>query len=232
MAYIDQGGGIEIRDITGNLILMDPGGTPTNVELTEEVLAKWMPVIRVKQLRLLPVDPQSLVPLVLDSPAAATGITWPIVRKAGQFLLYAREGEAVSFTVNHMQLASIAASEGPVKVTAPSGDVVAELNAEFQQQTPVSFVAPETGAYRISVSVGSNLVRLLDPSHPLVLDGSAGAINFVGQEKDLSLHVPEGTREFGVRLFGQGSWEDYYVDLRNIPPLLAPAGATLLVPAQ
>ena len=222
MAYIDQGGGIEIRDITGNLILMDPGGTPTNVELTEEVLAKWMPVIRVKQLRLLPVDPQSLVPLVLDSPAAATGITWPIVRKAGQFLLYAREGEAVSFTVNHMQLASIAASEGPV-----------------------SFVAPETGAYRISVSVGSNLVRLLDPSHPLVLDGSAGAINFVGQEKDLSLHVPEGTREFGVRIVGQGEiwtlqirqpsairWEDYYVDLRNIPPLLAPAGATLLVPAQ
>ncbi|HCA48030.1 MAG TPA: hypothetical protein DEP45_11980 [Armatimonadetes bacterium] len=109
----------------------------------------------------------------------------------------------------------------------------------------MSFVAPETGAYRISVSVGSNLVRLLDPSHPLVLDGSAGAINFVGQEKDLSLHVPEGTREFGVRIVGQGEiwtlqirqpsairWEDYYVDLRNIPPLLAPAGATLLVPAQ
>ncbi len=284
MAYIDQGVGIEIRDITGNLILMDPGGTPANVELTEEVLAEWMPVVTVKQLPLLPVDPQSLVPLVLDSPAAATDITWPIVRRAGQFLLYAREGEEVSFTVNHMQLATLAGSDGPVRVTAPSGEVVAELNAEFQQQTPVSFVAPETGVYRISVSVGANRVQLLDPSHPLVLDGSVGAINFVQQEKDLSFYVPEGTREFGVRLFGQGTgeaiaarlltptgevfgevdnqfqlyqfdveldrpsegeiwtlqlrqpsairWEDHFVDLRNIPPLLAPAGATLLVPAQ
>ena len=30
---------------------------------------------------------------------------------------------------------------------------------------------------------------------------------------------------------GHTTWEDFYVDLRGIPPLLTPAGAPLLVPA-
>jgi hypothetical protein len=34
-----------------------------------------------------------------------------------------------------------------------------------------------------------------------------------------------------IRKPSDATWEDHFVDLRGVPPLLAPAGAPLLVPA-
>ncbi len=284
MAYTDMAGGIELAGITGNLLLEDAEGDRTRVDLTPEVLAEWMPVVSVKKIPLLPLDTAQLVPLVLDSPAAAVDVRWPIIRKAGTYLLYANEGDDVSFTVNHMQVGNYAGKDMPIKIIAPSGEVAHETAAPYQAETLVSFAAPETGVYTMSLNAGGNRFQLKDPSNPLNVSAADGAINFIGQEKDLIFYVPEGTREFGVRVIGQGTgeavkaalltptgevfdevdnqfqlhqfhveldepsqgevwtlqirkpsamtWEDYFVDLRGIPAVLAPAGATLLVPTQ
>ena len=283
MAYIDQSGGIPLGEITGNLILVGADGERENVQLTDEVLGEWMPVVSIAQVPSLDIDKSTLVPLVLDSPAAVTETRWPIIRKAGDLLLYAHEGDEVSFVVNHMQLASIAGTEMPVKVIAPSGEVACETVAPFKEETTLNFVAPETGVYSMSLAAGGNRFQVRAITNPIVIDASGGPVNFVGQEKDLIFYVPEGTEEFGVRVWGQGTgeavaarlltptgdvfdevdnqfqlhqfhvqldepsqgeiwtlqirkpsaiaWEDHFVDLRGVPPILAPAGATLLVPA-
>ncbi|MGI5820013.1 MAG: right-handed parallel beta-helix repeat-containing protein [Armatimonadota bacterium] len=280
MAYTDQGGGIPLEGITGNLILVDEAGNRTDVQLTGEVLAEWMPVIEIRQIALQELEIEQLVPLHAD----ATPTGWPIIRKSANYLLHAEQGDEVSFVFNHMQVASIGGSEVPVRILAPSGEVAHETVAPFQEQTPVSFVAPETGVYTMSLSVGSNRFQLRDASHPLVIDASGGPINFIHQEKDLSFYVPEGTEEFAVHVIGQGvgeavaarlltpdgevfgevdnqfqlhqfyveldepsrgevwtlqirrpsamTWEDHFVELRGIPPLLAPGGGPLLVPAR
>ena len=284
MAYTDMAGGIALADITGNLFLEDAEGERTRVDLTPEVLAEWMPVVSVKDIPRLPLDKAQLVPLVLDSPAVAVGVRWPIIRKVGTYLLYANEGDDVSFTVNHMQVGNYSGEDMPIEIVAPSGEVAHEAAAPFQQETVVSFAAPETGVYTIALKAGGNRFQLKDPSHPLNVSAADSSINFIGQEKDLSFYVPEGTTEFGVRVIGQGTgeavkatlltptgevfeevdnqfqlhqfeveldepgqgeiwtlqirkpsamtWEDYFVELRGIPAVLAPAGATLLVPAK
>ncbi|MFW6438176.1 MAG: hypothetical protein ACOCZ7_04095, partial [Armatimonadota bacterium] len=111
MAYIDQAGGVPLENITGNLILVSPDDERENVQLSDEILAEWMPVVRIADVPALDLDTDSLVPLVLDSPAAAGDVTWPVIRKEGTLLLYADEGDEVRFVVNHMQLASIAGTE-------------------------------------------------------------------------------------------------------------------------
>ncbi|MFW5866657.1 MAG: right-handed parallel beta-helix repeat-containing protein [Armatimonadota bacterium] len=283
MSYVDQSGGIPLENITGNLILVGPDGERDDLQLTEEVLAGWMPVVKIAQVPSLDLDTDNLVPLVLDSPAASTDVRWPIIRKAGDLLLYAHEGDEVRFVVNHMQLAKIAGKEMPVKVIAPSGEVAHETIAPFKEETEVGFVAPETGVYSMSLAAGANRFQVRGITNPVVVDASAGPVNFVGQEKDLTFYVPEGTEEFAVHLRGEGTgeavkatlltptgevfgevdnqfqlhqfhveleqpgqggiwtlqirkpsditWEDHFVELRGVPPVLAPAGATLLVPA-
>ncbi len=283
MSYIDQSGGIPLDEISGNLILVSDGER-SNVELTDELLAEWMPVVDIARIPSMDLDTQNLVPLVLDSAPVPMDVRWPIIRKAGDLLLYAYEGDEVRFVINHMQLATIAGKEMPVKVIAPSGEVVHETIAPFKEETTVSFVAPETGVYSMSLAAGSNRFQVRAITNPVVIDASEGSVNFVGQEKDLIFYVPEGTEEFAVHVWGQGTgeavkatlltptgevfgevdnqfqlhqfhveleqpsqgevwtlqirkpsditWEDHYVDLRGVPPVLAPAGATLLVPAQ
>ena len=49
MAYLDYGG-VAISKVTGNLILIDAQGNETNVELTPEVLAQWMPQITLRDI--------------------------------------------------------------------------------------------------------------------------------------------------------------------------------------
>jgi hypothetical protein len=283
MGYHDQGGGIPLRDITGNLILVDDEGNRTEVRLTPEVLAEWMPVTAIRDIPRLDLDVASLVPLAPDSPAAATGVRWPVIRKSGEYLLYATEGDEVRFTVSHTQVGRSAGKDMAVRIIAPSGEVAHEATAPFEEQTAIGFTAPETGVYTIALDAGNNRFWLGDSSHALNISGRGGPVSFIHQEKDLIFYVPPGTTEFGVRVFGQGAgealaaalvnpmgevveevdnqfelhqflveldepsrgevwtlqirkpsaitWEDHFVDLRGVPPVLAPAGTTLLAPA-
>ncbi|MFO8082416.1 MAG: right-handed parallel beta-helix repeat-containing protein [Armatimonadota bacterium] len=284
MRYVDQAGGTALEDISGNLILVGEDGSRTNVELTEDVLAEWMPVTQIQDIPRLDLDTGELVPLVSDSPEAATDARWPVIRRHGDFLLYANEGDEVSFTVSYTQVGKSSGTEMPIEIVAPSGEVAHEAGAAFQEQTEVTFTAPETGVYTMSLDPGSNRFQFSDSSHPLNISGAEGPVRFIGMNKDLIFYVPEGTEEFGVRVFGDNAgealaatllnpmgevvgevdnqfelhqfhveldepsdgevwtlqirkpsditWEDHYVDLRGILPVLAPAGTTLLVPAE
>ncbi len=282
MGYNDQGGGIALADITGTLII-DRDEEPRTIELTEELLAQWMPVIALKDIPRLSLEGMELVPLALDSPAAeGAEPNWPRIRKKGEYVLYAQEGDDVSFTVSHQQVGRYAGKDMPVPIGGPSGETVHEAVAPFQEETVVSFTAPETGVYRIALHAGANRFQLLDPSHPLNVSGENGPIYLIQSAGDLIFYVPAGTTEFGVRVSGEGpgeaikaalldpagevveevdnqfqthqfeveldqpsegevwtlrlsspsgmTWEDHFVDLRGVPPLLAPAGTALIVP--
>ncbi|MFW6155804.1 MAG: right-handed parallel beta-helix repeat-containing protein [Armatimonadota bacterium] len=283
MRYGDQAGGIPVEDITGNIILLDEAGERTDLQLTDQRLAEWMPETAVVEIPRHSLEGVELMPLEVEPPVEVSEVRWPIIRKTGEHLLHAEAGDEVSFTVSHLQVGSYGGGNMPVTVTAPSGEVVIEARAAFKQETPVSFVAPATGVYTIAGSAGGNRYQLKEPSHALVVNAESDPVSFIGQEKDLVFYVPEGTEEFGVRVYGQGAgealaatlidpagevfdqvdnqfglhqfhvqkdepsrgeiwmlqirqpsestWEDHFVDLRGIPPLLAPAAAPLLIPA-
>ncbi len=283
MGYNDQAGGTPLRDITGTLIV-EEDGEQTTVEITDELLAEWMPVIALKDIPRVEIDEQALVPLPPETPIAPDQARWPVVRRAGIYLLYANAGDEVRFTVSHQQVGRYAGADRPVIVTAPSGAEALHTTVPFKAETEVGFIAPETGVYRVSFDPGANRFQIANASNPMALLLEEGAVNLIHSPGSFSFYVPPGTTEFGVRVAGQGpgeaikaalidpqgevfgevdnqfqthqfeveldrpsegevwtlrldrpsgsTWEDHYVDLRGVPPLLAPAGTTLLVPAQ
>jgi hypothetical protein len=285
MGYVDQGGGIPLKDITGTLVLVGADGQRTEVELTEEALAEWMPVVALKDIPRLSLEGMAFEPLVMDSAAAvAEPVAWPWLHRQGHFALYAQEGEEVSFLAKFSQVGNYAGDEMPVTVTGPSGAEVHRAAAPFQSEATVSFTAPETGLYRIDADAGQNRVQLSDASHPMTIVGEEGPIRLIYSAGDFRFYVPPGVTEFGVRISGEGAgeaigaalinplgetmeevdnqfqthqfevelpdpsegqvwalqlrkptattWEDHYVDLRGVPPLLTPAGIALIVPTQ
>ena len=66
MAYIDRGGGIPLKGISGTLIL-EKNGQRTEVPLTEELLAEWMPVTAMKAIPRLSLEGLTLKRLVADA---------------------------------------------------------------------------------------------------------------------------------------------------------------------
>ncbi len=281
MAYVDRGAGIPLQDITGTLIL-EKNGERTEVTLTEELLAEWLPVTAVKFIPRLSLEGVALKPLVADAPAEKYAFGFAMVRRTGRFLLYAAEGEEVTFTVDHVQVGRYAGKPVNVVITAPSGEEAHRASAPFKEQTEVSFTAPETGVYRITADPAQNRLRVTTSSHPINLTVEGGVMRLIGAGGDYSFWVPAGTTEFGVRVGGEGtgeairamlinpagevvdevdnniqtrqfevtldkpsegevwtlrlakptemSWEDHYVDLRGVPPILAPSREALLVP--
>ncbi|MEA3402508.1 MAG: right-handed parallel beta-helix repeat-containing protein [Armatimonadota bacterium] len=285
MGYVDQGGGIPLKMVTGTLVLVDEEGQRTEVELTEELLAEWMPVAALKDIPRLSLEGMSFEPLVPDSAAAvAEPVRWPWLRRQGHFALYAQEGEEVSFLAKFAQVGNYAGDEMPVTVTGPSGAEVHSAAVPFQSEATVRFTAPQTGLYRIDADAGQNRLQLSGASHPMAIVGEEAPIRLIHSAGDFRFYVPPGVTEFGVRISGEGTgeairaalinplgetveevdnqfqthqfevelpdpsegqvwtlrlakpsamtWEDHYVDLRGVPPLLTPAGTALIVPAQ
>jgi len=281
MAYIDYGG-VAISDVTGNLILIDEQGTETEVELTPEVLAEWMPQIVLRDIPRLSLEGVTLEPMEAPVPADATP-SWPWQRRVGNYVVYADAGDEVSFHAEFAQVGNYAGDQMPITVTAPSGEVVHEATVPFQDEATISFTAPEAGAYTVVADGGGNRMRLSEWSHPMALTGGGDAVRFMQYGGELQFYVPEGVTLFGVRIWGEGvgegvqatlirpdgrvfgtvddqvqtyqfeveldqpspghvwtlrtappsntTWEDFYVDVRGIPPLLTPAGAAMVVAA-
>ncbi len=281
MAYLDYGG-VAIADVTGNLILIDAEGNETQVQLTPEILAEWMPQIQLRAIERLSLEGATFVPL--EAEPVAQEPVWPWQRRVGSFVVYAEAGDEVSFVAETQQVGNYAAAVMPVTVTAPSGEGVLEETVPFEEPTEISFTAPKSGAYSVTADGGGNKMRLSDWSHPMALTGAGNEVRFMQYAGELSFYVPEGVTFFGVRMWGEGvgegvqatlirpdgevfattdnlvqtyqfevelaepsngevwtlrterpgntAWEDFYVDLRGIPPLLTPTGARLLVAAE
>ncbi len=283
MAYIDRGGGVPLKGISGTLIV-EKNGQRTEVPLTEELLAEWMPVTAMKLIPRVSLEGLTLKPLVAEAPAEKYAFGFAKVRRTGRFLLYAKEGDEVTFTVDYMQVGKYAGKPINVVITAPSGEELDRVSAAFMEQTDVTFTASETGVYRITADPGGNQLRITTSSHPLDLTSDDGPIRLIHGGGDYYFWVPAGVTEFAVRVGGEGTgeairamlinpagdvvdevdnniqthqfevaldqpskgeawtlrlgkptqiaWEDHYVDLRGVPPVVAPSPEALLVPVQ
>jgi len=282
MAYCDGGGGVPWEHIIGTFII-EKAGERTLLPLTDELLLGWMPVSPMKLIPRLPLDWATLRPLVEDALPEAFGFGFASLRGMGRFLLWARQGDEVSFTVDYRQVGKYGGQPLEIIITSPAGEEAYRAEAAFKEKTEVRFTAPETGAYRIHADPGVNWMRIFATSHRINLDGGEG-FHFICAAGDYVFYVPPGTREFGVRVVGQGTgeaiaaallnpageivrerdntaemrqfeveleapspgevwtirlakpsqaaWEDFHVDLRGIPPVLAPSAEALLVPGE
>jgi hypothetical protein len=157
---------------------------------------------------------RSLVPVSPNAPAACN---LSAIRNRGTatYIVYAEEGDAVSFAVTHGQVGKYSGSTMPVTVTSPSGAIVADVRIPFQGDGKVEFAAPETGAYTVKLNAGANYVRMGESTHRMCITGAGSPIRFLSTVAKLYFYVPAGLREFGVKLFGEGSGEGVKATLYN-----------------
>ena len=282
MAFVD-GGGVGLAGVGGTLI-NDKGGQRETIILTDKVMAEWMPVLSWKIVPHMSLEELTLKPLVKQADAEKYAFGFGNVRSQGRFLLHANKGDQVAFTVDFFQVGSYGGNPIPVIVSAPSGKEAHRVKIPYQEQTAVTFTAPETGIYRIVANPGANRLRITDCTNPLNLNGEGGAIRLISAPGDYYFWVPAGTAEFAVRVAGEGTgehiramlinpegkivdevdntaatyqfeieqpadtpgkvwiirlarptasaWEDHYLDLRGVPPIVAPSREALLVPVK
>ena len=285
LAYLDRGGGVPIRDIGGALIL-ECGGQRSDVALTAELLAKWLPVTAMKVYPRVSLEGLRLQPAATAAkvPTEKYAFGFAQVRTTGFFALYAKAGEEVRLEVRFDQVGRYAATTAPITVTGPAGESVAKAAVPFQQQSTVSFKAPLTGVYRITAEPRQNRLSFTGSTHPLALLEDRAPIRLIQSAGEYFFWVPKGATAFALRVAGEGvgeairaqlvdptgkvvqeidnavqthqfeavlpapsageiwslrlakpsatTWEDHYVTLRGVLPLLAPSREAVLIPAE
>lgn len=214
MVFSDMTGGLQVSDISGSLILQKDGERQ-KVELTKEVLAQWMPVIAIKKIPRVKLEGMTFEPMTPAAVGKATELPLWRLRKEGYAAVWAKQGDQVTVTINSGQIGRSAMGPVAVTVTSPSGAKVHEGQVPFGEPTAVSFTAPETGLHRISTNAGGNQANFTASTHPLNIVAPGEAAHFISSTGTLYFYVPQGTREFGIRLFGEGIGEAVKATLLN-----------------
>ncbi len=205
ISYVNAGG-VGLEDITGVLII-GRGGRRETAPLTPEILAEWMPVSAWRDIPRMTLDGLNLRPLAPDAPARSCGFAHGRARYTGHWILHAEEGDEVSLTAHFGQVGNYRAVDLPITVAGPSGQQVCVVRAPFMEDAEVAFTAPAAGLYRINAAPGANLLCIVESSHPLNLNGESGPIRLTTSPGDFYFWVPAGTREFAVRVSGEGDGE-------------------------
>jgi Right handed beta helix region len=282
MMLIDNAG-VGLKAVAGAL-LIEKGGEKQRVELTDKVLADWMPAAALKPVPRFRMAGVRLEPVSPGATVAPDALAFVRQRQAVRLLTHVNQGQEVRLRIRYGQVGKYAGQAVSVVVTSPSGKEVVRTPIEFLAETDVAFTAPETGVYVIAVSPGSNFVQVVSSTHPLIVGGEDAPIRLYSTTGEVFFWVPAATKDFAVRLCGEGTgeavkaalvdpsgkvveeadnitqarqfdvalaqpsvgeaWslrlaratnimmEDYSVDLRGVPPLLAGAREALLKPTQ
>ncbi len=237
LGYRDYAGDVPLQGIGGTL-LIDRDGQVEKVTLTKAVIDEWVPVRKLKNIPRLEPDQAKLVP-VTASPAGFKPL--PVrQRRAARYFVHARAGDQVTIKLQYDQVGRYAGKTMPVKVTDPAGKVVGQATVPFQSEGELTFTAPATATYLVEADPGQNYARPVASTHPLCLAPVKGVFPLYVYLGDLYFYVPAGTREFGVKVFGEGGesakatvfdpsgkavWSQDNIDAAQMYDTTRPAGA-------
>ena len=101
----------------------------------------------------------------------------------------------------------------PVVVTGPDGAAVQQGEIPFEGEGTIAFRAPASGLYRVAVDARQNRMALVSSTHPACLAGEGGPVRLICSAGDYYFFVPADTREFAVRVAGEGMGEAVRAEL-------------------
>ena len=203
MDYFDASiNGYGISNVSASITLVNSGSEQA-FELDKSDVQKLFPTINSRQIPRLKPDAQALVPVngAADSPKAFDRI---YSRSRAQYLFYAKNGQEIRFVLEQRRVGRSDPAVEPVLLTAPSGKTTKLPSTEMGNQKEYVFTATETGVYTIDVSVGAHAVAMRECNAPFAINGEK-AVHLVYSVGSLYFYVPEGTKEFGVKVFGSGA---------------------------
>ncbi|HID77107.1 MAG TPA: right-handed parallel beta-helix repeat-containing protein [Planctomycetaceae bacterium] len=203
MKFNDWAGGFRLIDVTGTFIVRRNG-----METRHVITPKWLDAIRFgqtfKRFPRYETKNKRWAPILEDWSSAGLQLRPFSLRHEATFVLYARRSDRVRFTLRSLQVGKYSGRPIEVTVVTPRGKRLRLGRVPFQQEATLCFEASETGLYRVPVDCGANKVQLVSASHPACVSGESGRIRLIGATGDFYFYVPADTKEFGVRIFGEG----------------------------
>lgn len=206
MLFTDTSGGLRLADVTGNFIL-EKNGVKTPIPITEKLLADWMPALKMKRVPHLKVAGLNFAPLTAQATPDKYAMAFARQRDVGNYVLYARASDTVTLKFMQGQVGKYAGKTNPLVVSDWGGKEIGRFDIPFQQETEVSFKAPATGLYRLSCDCSPNYLQLSASSHLVNLTAEGAPIHFLSSQGTFYFYVPANTKEFAVKLYGQGLGE-------------------------
>jgi hypothetical protein len=194
--------GVRIGKLSGT-IHVERDGKKTTHTIDQAFVDKHMPVDPSISIPRVKLDLQRLAPAGPVS-AAALKLAPHRLREYAPYLIYAEKGQTVKLAMRHDPVGRHDVPPLPVAVVAPSGKACGKFSVPLKEEKEFSFEAKETGVYQIACTIKSHTVRLTSCTNPVSIAGERSLFHFISTTADFYFLVPAGTRQFGVRLAGQG----------------------------
>jgi hypothetical protein len=206
MKYEDWARGLCLVDVTGTLKICRDGSESVHLFTPE-----WLQSIHSgKTLKRFPkYDARNVrfEPVAADLGPENLTLRPFTLRRSGTLAVHAREGDDVALALQHLQVGRYGGRTARITAVTPSRKSLAVGEVPFLEKRALRFKATETGLYRILFDVGANKLAMTASNRPACVSGEDKAIWFISAIGDFFFHVPAGTKEFGVKIYGEGQGE-------------------------
>ncbi len=116
-------------------------------------------------------------------------------------------GQSVKVTIRSHQVSTYTGDAVKITVRTSAGQPVAQASVPFKEAGELTFTAPTTDTYRITIDPDRNVAQVTAASHPLVLTSESAPIHFFTTSPELFFLVPANTPSFGITVMGEGGGE-------------------------
>ncbi|MBP5640590.1 MAG: right-handed parallel beta-helix repeat-containing protein [Victivallales bacterium] len=196
-----------LANISGELRVIRNGVT-TSLPFTNEWATETYPKRPPEKFRTIPpfdMKGWTFVPAMVKSSLPKPFNSY-LMRNGGELVFYGVAGQSFSITASCKGYGRLKRGSFTGKVTSPSGKKLpADISLkEFGTQTFTIENLPETGLYKLTVVQGAGSFSFSQCSCPIAFSAQREPLHFISGGGSAYFLVPEGTREFAVRFWGEG----------------------------
>ncbi|MDO4570995.1 MAG: right-handed parallel beta-helix repeat-containing protein [Planctomycetia bacterium] len=180
-------------------IRVEDGGSVETLPLTTEWLEEHFPTQDTRRLPTLPIETESLVPVSPGAEESDFGVLR--ARNGCEIFFYAQKGEKILFEVAYIRVGRSEAKMPELQFLAPDGEKIPLENMELGETKKYEVVAPVAGIYTFRANGMPHSFLLKSANVPTAFN--ARQLQLISTVGTCYFYVPEGTKEFGLKIAGQ-----------------------------
>ncbi len=192
--------GYGISEVNGEIIQIK-NGTKLLTVLNDQWCKKNYPTVNFR--RIPAVVPEKCAQIPFGTGALKDSAIQ--MRNKAEYLLYAEKGQKIAVTWIQIPVGRTEASDHPAVLTSPSGKTVNFSSVKkFKEENKIEYTAKESGIHTLLLSLRTHAAVLTECSVPVSICCHPYT-SFVHWRGTCSFYVPENTKEFALRIVGEGA---------------------------
>ncbi len=210
MSYKDFSGGTGLAEITGSLRVTHSPEDDVTYQLTQSLIAEWMPFRTFRQIGHFELNDPKFEPAMSDAKPDLSTDHSARQRGLSEWLLWADANEKAVFSVDIIPVGKIA-EDGPTPVVisliTPSGERSRLKDSPGLGESSYEFTATESGAYKIVCEPRNWTATVNSATNRVALYSQSSLFNLLGTVGEFYFWRPAGTKDFAVKVAGSGGTE-------------------------